>query len=160
MTTEQQRAKYRAEQDLITKAAETLRQQSRRQQAESQIGHAPVVPADRYVFVGFLDELALAAGRGALPDGVRRKGLELCEAMLTDAASFDDRMAASMEAAKETEAKFWQRAAKLGVTEPQAWQTLRNVLAEIQDGADHADPWSVAAARLGADPQWNPESAS
>ncbi|SDZ51439.1 hypothetical protein SAMN05216215_108731 [Saccharopolyspora shandongensis] len=154
MTTDRQRAQYRAEQDLIIKAAEALRKQSRRQQAESQVGRAPVVPADRYVFVGLLDELALAAGRGELPEGVRRAGLELCEAMLADAATFDDRMAASMETAKETEAKFWQRMTELGISEPHAWQAIRAVLAEIQDGAPHTDPWTVAADRLAANPQW------
>ncbi|MGW1678520.1 hypothetical protein [Saccharopolyspora sp. NPDC002376] len=150
MTTDQQRAQYRAEQNLITKAAEELRQQSRQQQAESQVGRAPVVPADRYVFVGLLDELALAAGRGQLPDGVRRASLELCEVMLADAATFADRMAASMEAAKETEARFWQRMTELGIPEAQAWQAVRAVLTEIQDGAGHTDPWTVAADRLAA----------
>ncbi|MGW1679375.1 hypothetical protein [Saccharopolyspora sp. NPDC002376] len=157
MTTEQQRAKYRAEQDLITTAAETLRRQSRQQQAESQIGRAQVVPADRYVFVGLLDELALAAGRGELPEGVRRTTRELCEVMLADAATFADRMAASIEAAKETEARFWQRMTELGISEPHAWQAIRAVLAEIQDGAPHTDPWTVAADRLAADPQWSPK---
>ncbi|WP_190824745.1 hypothetical protein [Saccharopolyspora pogona] len=84
MTTEQQRAQWRRDRDRITQVAETLRRASRRQQAESQVGRAPIVPAERYVLVGFLDELALAAGRGDLPAGVRRVGLELCDALMRE----------------------------------------------------------------------------
>lgn len=84
MTTEQQRAQWRRDKERIADVAETLRLASRRQQAESQVGRAPIVPADRYVLVGFLDELALAAGRGELPASVRRVGLELCDALMRE----------------------------------------------------------------------------
>ncbi|MGW3469685.1 hypothetical protein ACWDKQ_14725 [Saccharopolyspora sp. NPDC000995] len=82
MVTHAQLRQRRADHDLIARTAECVRRRARRQQAESAVGRAPIVPYGRYVFVGFLDELALAAGRGELPAGVRRVGLELCEELL------------------------------------------------------------------------------
>ncbi|MBB5158396.1 hypothetical protein [Saccharopolyspora phatthalungensis] len=85
MVTQRQLHQRRADHDLIALAAEAVRRHARRQQAESAIGRAPIVPGDRYVLVGFLDELALAAGRGELPADVRRVGLELCEKLIAEA---------------------------------------------------------------------------
>jgi hypothetical protein len=90
MATQRQLQQRRADHDLIARAAESVRTHARRQQAESAVGRAPIVPCERYVLVGFLDELALAAGRGELPAGVRRVGLELCEKLIDE--THDDRL--------------------------------------------------------------------
>ncbi|MGW1680535.1 hypothetical protein [Saccharopolyspora sp. NPDC002376] len=58
-----------------------------------------------------------------------------------------DQLRASMKTAKAAEAQFWARTAALGVPDGEAWDALCVALAEIQDGADHADPWAVAADR-------------
>jgi hypothetical protein len=87
MATQRQLHQRRTDHDLIARAAESVRHHARRQQAESAVSRAPIVPADRYVLVGFLDELALAAGRGELPAGVRRVGLELCEKLITETSN-------------------------------------------------------------------------
>jgi len=50
--------------------------------------------------------------------------------------------------AQDHESWFWARMAELGVAEGTAWETLREVLAEIQSGSDHLAPWKVTADRL------------
>ncbi|MDA3624274.1 hypothetical protein OU415_02430 [Saccharopolyspora sp. WRP15-2] len=62
----------------------------------------------------------------------------------------------SMYKAKASEARFWKRVAALGVSEDRAWAAVRAMLAEIQDGVEHSDPWTAAADRLEADPTWSP----
>ncbi|MFI0462770.1 hypothetical protein ACH347_01675 [Saccharopolyspora sp. 5N102] len=89
MTTQRQLYQRRADHDRIARAAESVRRHARRQQAESAVGRAPIVPADRYVLVGFLDELALAAGRGQLPADVLRVCLELCEKLIAETRQGD-----------------------------------------------------------------------
>ncbi|SDX97443.1 hypothetical protein SAMN05216215_101818 [Saccharopolyspora shandongensis] len=58
-----------------------------------------------------------------------------------------------MEPAKAAEARFWDRMAELRIPDGEAWEALRVALAEIQDGAHHTDPWTVAVERLAADRQ-------
>lgn len=53
-----------------------------------------------------------------------------------------------MHDAQDHESWFWARMAELGIPDGTAWETLREVLAEIQSGADHLDPWKVTADRL------------
>ncbi|MER7014542.1 hypothetical protein ABT324_24220 [Saccharopolyspora sp. NPDC000359] len=67
-----------------------------------------------------------------------------------------DQLRASMETAKAAEARFWDRMTELGIPDGQAWDALRVALAEIQDGADHTDPWAVAANRIATNLQWSP----
>ncbi|MEV0699791.1 hypothetical protein AB0I53_18050 [Saccharopolyspora sp. NPDC050389] len=74
----------RQERELLRAAAEKLRGEARREQAEAAVGRALIVPYERYVVVGLLDELSLAAGRGELPDGVRRLAVELAEKILKE----------------------------------------------------------------------------
>lgn len=53
-----------------------------------------------------------------------------------------------MRNAQDHESWFWARMAELGIPDGTAWETLREVIAEIQTGASHLDPWSIAAERL------------
>lgn len=81
MATDQQRERWHADQARIQRTADALRRASNQQHAVSLAGHAPVVPTDRYRVLALLDELSLAAGRGDLPDGVRRAALAVCEGL-------------------------------------------------------------------------------
>ena len=81
MVTDRQWERRRADQMRIETVADRLRHASRQQQADSIAGHAPVVPTERYVVLRHLDALGRAAGRGELPDSVRRSTLELCDAL-------------------------------------------------------------------------------
>ena len=90
MTRPQDRRR-RTERDLLQKAADKARSDASRGQAESKVRRAPIVPYDRFSFVGLLDELALAAGRGDLPDGVRRTAVELAEKLLAEDEEKPDR---------------------------------------------------------------------
>ncbi|QUH03191.1 hypothetical protein HUO13_22295 [Saccharopolyspora erythraea] len=74
----------RSDRDLLARAAQVARRQAAQGQAESAVGRAPIVPYARYVFVGLLDELALSAGRGELPEGVRRLAVELAEKVVEE----------------------------------------------------------------------------
>ena len=76
----------RADRDLIAAAADVARKEAARGQAEHAAGRGPIVPYDRYVFVGLLDELSLSAGRGELPEGVRRLAVELAEKITRNAS--------------------------------------------------------------------------
>lgn len=94
MATDQQRAERWAEQRVISETADTLRARSRQEQAaadhQARIQHdvtLSVFPLDRFKVVRLLDELALAAGRGELPRGVRRSLLEVCDALNAEAES-------------------------------------------------------------------------
>ncbi|QUH04221.1 hypothetical protein HUO13_28580 [Saccharopolyspora erythraea] len=84
MTTERQYRQRRAARDRIAAAADRARTTASRGQAEHAAGRAPVMPADRFVFIGLLDELALAAGLGQLPAGVLRLALEASDAVMRE----------------------------------------------------------------------------
>ncbi|WP_143121801.1 hypothetical protein [Saccharopolyspora antimicrobica] len=56
-----------------------------------------------------------------------------------------DHLRTTMEPVKAAEARFWGHMAKLGVPDGQAWDAIRVVLADIQGGVGHTDPWAVAA---------------
>ncbi|MER7078147.1 MULTISPECIES: hypothetical protein [Bacteria] len=68
-----------------------------------------------------------------------------------------DQLRASMKTAKAAEAQFWTRMAELGIPDGLAWEALRVVIAEIQDGASHTNPWTVAADRLAREHTDKPE---
>lgn len=81
MVTDQQRERWRADQVRIERTANELRRASNQQHAVSLVGHAPVVPTDRYRVITLLDALARGAGRGELPGPVRRAALDLCDGL-------------------------------------------------------------------------------
>lgn len=84
MVTRARAAHYYRERDLIKRAADKARREASQGQSDNAIGRGPIVPVERYKFVGLLDELALAAGAGTLPDGVRRLAIEIAEAVLAE----------------------------------------------------------------------------
>lgn len=82
MTTQRQRDQWRADYALIQQAADKVRRESRHQQGENLVGRAPIIPVDRYVFVGLLDELGSTAARGELRGEFRRVTLALCRTIV------------------------------------------------------------------------------
>jgi hypothetical protein len=84
VVTDQQRARWRADRDVIAKAADKARREASQGQAAASAGLGLVVPYDRFVFVGLLDELAWAASRGELPRGLRAVAVEMAETILKD----------------------------------------------------------------------------
>ncbi|GAB2677231.1 hypothetical protein GCM10027271_42570 [Saccharopolyspora gloriosae] len=84
MATRAQRERWREEGARLAQAAERAREEARRGQAAGLAGIAPIVPVSRYIWVGLLDELGWAAGRGELPGGVRRLALEMAEEILAE----------------------------------------------------------------------------
>jgi hypothetical protein len=74
----------RVDSDLLAAAANKARREASQGQAENAVGRGPIVPYDRYVFVGLLDELSLSVARGDAPAGVRRLAVELAGKIIAE----------------------------------------------------------------------------